>query len=98
MQLWEPKLPSLALNVKMGHTVWSQRIAIDLLLQELKSYGKALGQEDKELYERLLKEPLKHIGTISYTSSIHVWAFLLLSIQLEQERKIKKLESTVQPP
>jgi hypothetical protein len=76
----------------MGHTVWSQRVVLDILLQELKDYGRALGGEDRELYERILKEPLKHVGSISFANSIHVWAFLLLSILIEQERKIEHIE------
>jgi len=72
--------------------VWSQRIVLDILLSELKDYGKALRQEDRELYKKILKEPLKHIGSISYANSIHVWAFLLLSILVEQEKKIRKME------
>ena len=78
----------------MGHTVWSQRIALDVLLSELASYSKSLRQRDRIVYEKLLKEPLKHIGNISYTSSIHLWAFLLLSIMLEQEKRIKELEES----
>jgi len=75
----------------MGHTVWSQRIVCDIILSELKAYGKALRGEDRIIYERLLKEPLKHFGSISYANSIHAWAFLLLSIMIEQ----KKNESLV---
>jgi hypothetical protein len=75
----------------MGHTVWSQRIAVDVMLGELGCYGKALREEDRLVYEALLKEPLKHIGSITYASSFHVWAFLLLSILLEQEKKIVEL-------
>lgn len=76
----------------MGHTVWSQRIALDILLSEIASYGRSLRQKDRVLYEGLLKQPLKHIGSISFASSIHLWAFLLLSIMLEQEKRIKELE------
>jgi hypothetical protein len=76
----------------MGHTVWSQRIVIDLMLAELKNMGRALRKEDQELFERMLERPLQHIGSISYASSMHVWAFLLLSIILEQEKKVRALE------
>ncbi|MBS1266834.1 MAG: hypothetical protein MAG795_00803 [Candidatus Woesearchaeota archaeon] len=76
----------------MGHTVWSQRIVLDKILKELEKYGKSMRQEDAEIYQKLLKQPLKHISNISYASSIHVWAFVLLSIILEQEKKIKEFE------
>jgi hypothetical protein len=76
----------------MGHTVWSQRIAIDIILQELAGFSRALRKEDCLALNEILKKPLKHIGSISYADSYHVWAFILLAILVEQEKKIKKLE------
>lgn len=72
----------------MGHTVWSQRVISDVILQELRSYARALAQEDRLVYEDMLKLPFRHMGAISYASSMHVWAFLLLSIILEQEKML----------
>jgi len=80
---------------KMGHTVWSQRIIVDTLLNELNGFGKALRENERVTYSSLLKKPLKHLGSISYTSSNQVWAFLLLSIILEQEKKINKLNESL---
>ncbi len=77
---------------QMGHTASSQRIVTDSLLQELADYGKALRADEQLIYSQMLKEPLKHFGSISNASSLHTWALLLLSIQLEQEKKIHKLE------
>ena len=77
---------------EVGHTVTSQRIVTDMMIAELAQFGKALRDEDREVYNRLLKEPLKHLGTISYTSSMHTWAVLLLSVLLEQQKKIDRLE------
>ncbi len=76
----------------MGHTVMSQRMAADIVMDELKAYGKALRASDRDVYAEVLKEPLKHIGSVSYASSMHVWAFLLLSTIVEQEKKIRMLE------
>ncbi|MFW5746975.1 MAG: hypothetical protein ACOCWQ_05510 [Nanoarchaeota archaeon] len=76
----------------MGHTVMSQRQVIDLTLSELQSFTKALDRTDRQLAERILKRPLAHIGSISNAASMHVWAFLLLTIILEQEKKIKYME------
>jgi len=78
----------------MGHTAWSGRIATDEMIRELMLYGKSLRKKDRELYEDMLKEAFKHIGSISYASSMHMWAFVLLSIILEQEKKIEKLTSS----
>jgi len=71
----------------MGHTVISQRILTESILSELQAYGKSLHKEEREIYEQLLKQPLKHIGNISYTSSVNAWAFILISIILEQEKR-----------
>ncbi|MBU0615322.1 MAG: hypothetical protein KJ601_04475 [Nanoarchaeota archaeon] len=80
----------------MGHTVWSQRIVSDIVLNELKDFGKALREDDRHVLVKLLKEPLKHLGSISYANSIDVWAFLLLSILIEQEKKIEILNRRIQ--
>ena len=79
----------------MGHTVWSQRIVLNSLVDELQSYGKALRGNDKHIYEQLLKKCFKHFGSTSYASSMHAWAFLLLSIMLEQEKKLQELEDGI---
>jgi hypothetical protein len=64
---------------------------VDIVIHELEAYGKALREEDRKIYVELLKLPLKKIGAISYASSIHVWAFLLLSILVEQEKKYERM-------
>ena len=75
----------------MGHTTSSQRIVADLLLKELSQFAKVLRKEDRETYLNLIKEPLKHLGSISYVSSQQTWAFLLLAILLEQQKKYERL-------
>jgi hypothetical protein len=73
----------------MGHTVASQRIMVDLVISELMSYAKALREEDRKIFFELLKYPLKRVSAISYASSMHVWAFLIISMIIE----LKKNES-----
>ncbi len=77
---------------RMGHTASSQRQVVDRLLRELHDYGRALRPEERVLYERLLEAPLLHFGATSNASSLHTWAFLLLSVMLEQEKRIAALE------
>jgi hypothetical protein len=79
----------------MGHTVASQRMMVDIILGELEAYGKALREEDRVVYNELLKSSLKKVGAISYTSSVNAWAFILISIILEQEKRIRQYESMV---
>ena len=43
----------------MGHTVASQRIALDTLMEELRSFARALRKEDREVLERMLKRLLR---------------------------------------
>jgi hypothetical protein len=71
----------------MGHTVASQRIMVDLVIGELMAYGKALREEDRKIFFELLKYPLKKVSAISYANSMHVWAFLIISMIIELEKK-----------
>jgi hypothetical protein len=76
----------------MGHTVKSQRMVLDLLLGELKQFGRALPQSKRKDYERLLKQPLKYFSSIGFACSINPSTFLLLAIILEQNQRIRELE------
>jgi hypothetical protein len=75
-----------AKEVKMGHTLTSQRMIVDNILGDLKHFERSLCDEDREIYTQLLREPLKHLGSITYTSSMNTWAILLLCIMLEREK------------
>lgn len=70
-------------KIIMGHTAYSQRVNLHLLQQELRAYSQILSPEDKANFEKLLIYPLQHIGSITFASSIHAWAFQTLSVSLE---------------
>lgn len=72
----------------MGHTNTSQRMMIDKLLGELQSFGNALDEQDRLILNDLLKKPLKHFGSITYASPLNPEIFILLSIILEQQKRI----------
>ena len=76
----------------MGHTVTSQRIMIDVVLMELRKFSGVLRKDERMILEHLLTQPLKHVGATSYASSIDIWALLLLSILIEQEKRLAALE------
>lgn len=78
----------------MGHTVWSQRIVMNIILDELKGFGRSLRQEERLVYEQMLKKAMRHFGSVSYASSFHAWALVLLSIMLEQEKRIIQMEKS----
>ena len=80
----------------MGHTVSSQRQLIINMVDELERYGRALRGKDREIFFEMIKDPLKHIGAISYTSSMHVWALLLLSIMVEHEKRHRCIQKEQQ--
>src|SRR3989344_7499560 len=81
----------------MGHTVGSQRRAVDSLIHELHCFARTLREEDRTRFQRLLDKPLKHLGSITYASSVHVWAFVLVSIILEQEKRYERLADRYVP-
>lgn len=76
----------------MGHTTWSQRTATQISIRELTDFTRAMSAEDREIAHELLRAPRKHIGSISNAASLHVWAFTLLTIIIEQEKRIRELE------
>ena len=71
----------------MGHTVMSQRMAADKIVETLRSYGKSLRNDDRAIYEELLTAAYPHFGNISYANSAETWATVLLSIMLEMEKR-----------
>ncbi len=70
-------------EIIMGHTAYSQRVNLQIMQQELRAYAKILSPEDRSVFEKLLIYPLQHIGSITFASSIHAWAFQTLSVSLE---------------
>lgn len=66
---------------------------IDMVLNDLKQFSGALRKQDRLVLERILTEPLKHAGAIGNASSIDVWAIILLSILVEQEKRLATLEA-----
>jgi len=72
--------------------VSSQRVALDLLMVEMRAFGRALRPEEQELLDGLLAQAYRHYGAVSSASSFHSWAFLVLSVMLEQEKRLRQLE------
>ncbi len=80
---------------RLGHTVSSQRKLVEEALLEFKEYGKTLRKDQRIIYEEMLEKVYERVGSISYASSIHVWAFVLLSIMFEQELKLNDINRCV---
>jgi hypothetical protein len=65
------------------------------MINELRAYTDVLRDDEQALFERLMKHPLQHVGAMTNASSMHVWAFMLISIIIEQEKRIEELEDVV---
>lgn len=79
----------------MGTTVTSQRIITESILSELRDYGCVLRKDERTVFEEMLKKPYLHFGSISNASSINAWALIIMSILLEQEKRIRTLEGEI---
>ncbi len=73
----------------MGHTTPSQRTVIESTLKEFETYGRSLRKEEQEIYKEMLERVYARVGNISFTGSVHVWKFILLSLILDIELKKK---------
>ena len=80
----------------MGHTVRSQRQIIDELRSELESYGEVLTKKERKELQKILKKPYKYVGSITNASSLHAWAFLTISICLEQQKELTKIKEELE--
>ena len=74
----------------MGHTVTSQRQVSEQIMRELTDFKRSLKAKDREHFDSLLNAARKHYGSVSYTSSYHTWAILLLAMLLEQQKQLAR--------
>ena len=77
----------------MGHTAWSQRQNLEHMISELNGYSKSLRKEERLLMQDMLSVPMRHVGSVASANSLHAWSFLLCTIMLEQEKRLRLLES-----
>ncbi|MFT4309186.1 MAG: hypothetical protein ACMXYL_01725 [Candidatus Woesearchaeota archaeon] len=75
----------------MGHTISTQKQVIDTIIMELKDYRRALSQEEKSLFDKMIGDVHSHVGSISNAGSINTWALFLLSIMLEQKKEMQQI-------
>jgi hypothetical protein len=77
----------------MGHTVSTQKQVVDAMIKELHDYRKALSCDDRKIFDGLIGDVYSHMGSISNAGSMHTWLFFLLSIIIEQQKRIMQNES-----
>lgn len=73
----------------MGHTVSSQRQVCEQIIRDMGEFKKSLKADERKRFTRLMNAARKHYGSITYTSSYHTWAIMLLAMLLEQEKELE---------
>ncbi len=76
----------------MGKTVESYRLALDAELQSWSGFAKALRIDDRQAYERLGDACRNHASAGSNATRPEVFEPMVMSILLEQEKKLIRLE------
>ena len=76
----------------MGKTVESYRIALDIEIQSWKGFERALRTDDREAYERMLDACRNHASAGSNATRPEMFEPMVMSILLEQQKRLIRLE------
>jgi hypothetical protein len=76
----------------VGKTVESYRLALDAELQSWSGFAKALRSGDREAFERLTDACRNHASAGSNATCPELFEPMVMSILLEQEKKMIRLE------
>jgi len=76
----------------MGKTVESYRIALDIEIQSWKGFERALRTDDREAYEQMTDACRNHASAGSNASRPEMFEPMVLSILLEQQKRLIRLE------
>jgi hypothetical protein len=76
----------------MGRTNQTYRNRLEKLKEEFKPFKKALRKEDKEHLDSLWEKAFYHASASSHMNPRNPAITALISIMIEQEKKIKELE------
>ena len=79
----------------MGRTVESYRIALEQEIQRWKGFEKALRSEDKEAFDTLMDACRSYASAGSNATQPILFEPMILSILLSQQKKIIRLEKTL---
>ena len=75
----------------MGRTIIPARWQLEEI-EELKKFKLALRKDDLAYFEKLMLYPKLHISAISYCANLNLMESIFLSILLEQEKRLAKIE------
>jgi hypothetical protein len=76
----------------MGKTVESYRIALDMEIQKWSGFSRALRIEDREAFEQITDACRNHASAGSNATRPVIFESMAMSILLEQQKKIARLE------
>jgi len=76
----------------MGKTVESYRIALDTEIQSWNGFVKALRTDDREAFEQMTDACRNHASAGSNATRPEVFEPMVMSILLEQQKKLMRLE------
>jgi hypothetical protein len=76
----------------MGKTVESYRIALDTEIQTWSGFAKALRSDDREAFERMTDACRNHASAGSNATRPEVFESMVMSILLEQQKTLMRLE------
>ena len=82
----------------MGRTVPTFRQLIDDAIARWSKFRRALRREDQEYFDRLFRRVRSYTQAATYQASDNPMEAILLSIALDQEKRLDALERAVQPP
>ena len=82
----------------MGRTVPTFRQLIDDAMARWSKFRRALRREDQEYFDRLFRRVRSYTQAATYQASDNPMEAILLSIALDQEKRLDALERAVQPP
>jgi hypothetical protein len=76
----------------MGKTVESYRLALDTEVQTWNGFAKALRTDDKEAFEQMIDACRNHASAGSNATRPEMFEPMVMSILLEQQKKLTRLE------
>ena len=76
----------------MGKTVESYRLALDTEIQSWNGFVKALRTDDRDAFEQMTDACRNHASAGSNATRPEVFEPMVMSILLEQQKKLNRLE------
>src|ERR1700674_4450631 len=82
----------------MGRTVPTFRQLVDDAIARWSKFRRALRREDQEYFDRLFRRVRSYTQAATYQASDNPMEAILLTIALDQEKRLDALERATQPP